>query len=285
MNSFEQKTVWGTIVLCVVAVLFIWVPLISYSKGVLVVSFLDIGQGDAIFIESPTGAQVLIDGGRPDRAVLRELGEVMPWGDRTIDLIIPTHPDLDHVGGLLDVLDRFQVDYVIQSSVLGNTDLWRALEDSVENEGSTNLIALRGNVVDIGGGAYLQILFPDRDVSDLETNMGSVIARLVYGDTSFMLTGDSPIAIEKYLVSLDGEKLKSNVLKAGHHGSKTSSSAEFLDIVSPEYVVFSRGCDNTYGHPHSEVVERVKERGIAMLDTCTNGRATFVSDGTIVQLK
>lgn len=283
MKSFEQKTVWGTIVLCAVAVLFIWVPLLTHSQGVLTVSFLDIGQGDSTFIESPTGTQVLIDGGRSDRAVLRGLGEVMPWSDRSIDVMIATHPDQDHIGGLLDVLERFQVDYVIQSSVLGDTDLWRALEDSIENEGSTNLTALRGHVVDIGGGAYLQILFPDRDVSGLETNMGSVVARLVYGGTSFMLTGDSPIVIEKHLVSLDGEKLKSTVLKAGHHGSKTSSSAEFLDVVSPEHAVFSRGCDNTYGHPHKEVVETFARLHIKTFDTCTDGRVTFVSDGAHIE--
>ncbi len=277
------RLAWVLIVVCAVAVVFIWSPLLVRSQDVLTVSFLDVGQGDAVFIESPTGRQVLIDGGRTDRAVLRELGEVMPWNDRTIDVVMPTHPDADHVGGLIDVLDRYQISYVIQSSVQGDTDLWRTLEDAIEREGSVNSVAVRGQIIDIGGSAYLQILFPDRDVSGLETNTGSVVVKLVYGNTSFMLTGDSPIAIEKYLVSLDGEKLKSEVLKAGHHGSKTSSSAEFLRDVNPDYGVFSRGCDNTYGHPHKEVVDLFTRLNIKTFDTCADGRVTFVSDGTTVE--
>lgn len=283
--KFRQKAVWGAVALCAAFSVFIWWPLVSHSQGVLAVSFLDVGQGDAIFIESPTGRQVLIDGGRTDHAVLRQLGEVMAWNDRTIDVVIPTHPDADHVGGLIDVLDRYEVSYVIQSSVRGDTDLWRSLENAVEREGSTNLIAMRGQVIDLGGGSYLKILFPDRDVSGLETNMGSVVAKLVYGDTSFYLNGDSPIAIEKYLLSLDKAGLKSTVLKAGHHGSRTSSDSDFVAVVNPDYGVFSRSCDNAYGHPHKEIVELFARLHIKTFDTCLNGRVTFISDGVAVHIK
>jgi competence protein ComEC len=296
--TFVQKMSWGAIALCMVMVVLIWWPIVVRSHGVLTVSFLDVGQGDAIFIESPTGRQVLIDGGKADRAVLRELGAVMPWNDRTIDVVVPTHPDADHVGGLVDVLDRFQVSYVIQSSVMGDTDLWHTLQSAIAREGpiknsmatreqsersSHRMMAMRGQIIDIGGGAFLEILFPDRDVSGLETNMGSVVARLVYGDTSFMLTGDSPIAIEKYLTVLDGGRLKSNVLKAGHHGSRTSSDPDFIAAVDPSYGVFSRGCDNTYGHPHSEVVQFFSRLHIQTFDTCKDGRITFTSDGVSIE--
>ena len=124
----------------------------------------------------------------------------------------------------------------------------------------------------------------------LETNTGSIVGRLIYGDTSFMLTGDSPKAIEEYLVKLDGSTslaagangLKSTVLKAGHHGSRTSSSLSFVGFVSPEYAVFSRGCDNSYGHPHEEVVAIMAKLGIPTFDTCLDGSVTFVSDGKTV---
>lgn len=267
----------------------IWYALSQNAyKGELVVSFLDVGQGDAIFIQSPTGVQVLIDGGK-GRSVLRELPNVMSWFDRTIDVVIGTHPDLDHIGGLPDVLKRYRVSTIVRSSVLDieGSD-FAAFNDSIEREkesGAKEIIAERGQVFDLGAGATLTILFPDRDVPGLETNTGSIIARLEYGKTSFMLTGDSPQAIEEYLVRLDGSKLNSTVLKAGHHGSRTSSSPLFVGFVDPEYAVFSRGCDNTYGHPHEETTELFKKFQVATLDTCLDGRITFESDGKSVQLK
>ncbi|TSC86924.1 MAG: beta-lactamase domain-containing protein [Parcubacteria group bacterium Gr01-1014_8] len=256
--------------------------------GVLTVSFLNIGQGDAIYIESPTGQQVLIDGGK-NRAVLRELSKMTPWFDRTLDVVIGTHPDLDHIGGLPDVLTRYRVSTVMRSSVHDEegTD-FAAFNKAIETEknaGANEVVAARGQIIDIGGDAYIQILFPDRDVPLVETNTGSIVTRLVYGDTAFMLTGDSPESIEEYLVRLDGSKLRSTVLKAGHHGSRTSSSPLFVGFVDPEYVVFSRGCDNTYGHPHEEVVELFKRFEIQTFDTCTNRRVTFMSDGNTVTLK
>ena len=264
-----------------VTVFFIWSPLVARADHELRVSFLNVGQGDAIFIESPTGIQVLIDGGR-DRSVLRELSTVMPWYDRSIDLVIATHPDADHITGLIDVLDRYDVGAVIESSVRGDTDLWRVLKGVIAAEGAARAVAMRGQMIDLGGGARLEILFPDRAVPQVEKNAGSIVARLVYGDTAFMFTGDSPIPIEKYVAALGGSALKSDVLKVGHHGSRTSSSREFVEAVHPKSAVISRGCDNTYGHPHKEAIELFAELHIPTFDTCTNGRTTFISDGTTV---
>ncbi len=264
---------------------FIWLA-VSHAdrQGHLTVSFLDVGQGDAIFIDAPSGRQVLVDGG-PDRSVLRELSKVMPWWDRSIDVVIATHPDADHISGLVDVLQRYRVHYIFQPGVEKNTGPAESMLLSVAKEGAHEIIARRGQIIDLGEGAYIEILFPDRDVSNVETNTASIVARLVYGDTAFMLTGDSPIAIEKYLVQLDGKALASNFLKAGHHGSRTSSSALFVGFVSPEYAVFSRGCDNSYGHPHEEVVELFKRFEIQTHDTCEEGTVTLVSDGQNVSLR
>jgi competence protein ComEC len=246
----------------------IWYALLREdTRGFLTVSYLNVGQGDAIFIEAPSGRQVLIDGG-PDRSVLRELGALMPWWDRSIDVVIATHPDADHITGLVDVLQRYRVEYIFHPGVEKNTGPAESMLLSVAKEGAQEIYARRGQLIELGGGAYLEILFPDRDVSDVETNTASIVARLVYGDTAFMLMGDAPQSIEKYLVRLGGAKLRSNVLKAGHHGSDTSSSAVFVSAVSPEYVVFSRGCDNKYGHPHEEVVALFKKLEIPALDTC-----------------
>lgn len=251
------------------------------TRGKLRVTFLNVGQGDAIFIESPSGAQALIDGG-PDRSVLRELGKTMPWWDKTIDVVIATHPDADHVSGLVDVLQRYRVSYVLEPGVKNDTPQAESMLRSIANEDANYMLARRGQIIDLGGGARIEILFPDRDVSGLETNTASIVARLVYGNTSFLLTGDSPDSVEEYLVRLDGSGLKSTVLKAGHHGSRTSSSLLFVGFVDPEYTIFSRGCDNTYGHPHDEVKAVFERFETKTLDTCEDGRVTFVSDGVSI---
>ncbi len=253
-------------------------------RGMLTVSFLDVGQGDAIFIDAPSGRQILIDGGR-DRSVLRQLARVMPWWDRTVDIVVATHPDLDHINGLIDVLARYRVGTIIHSSVEGDTATFDTFNQAMENEKAHEIVAMRGQVVDIGKGIFLEILFPDRLVSSVDTNDGSIIARLVYRNTSFMLTGDAPSKIENYLVQLDSDGLNSDVLKAGHHGSKTSSSELFLGFVNPEYAVYSRGCDNSYGHPHQDIVARFARFEIPTLDTCEEGTITFVSDGQVVRGK
>jgi competence protein ComEC len=279
----NAQIIWGSVgILAVVAVL-VWSAAWRAHPGVLTVSFLDIGQGDSIFIESPTGRQMLVDGGL-DRTVLRELGSVMPWWDRSIDVVVATHPDADHISGLVDVLQRYRVSYIFQPGIGHNTSQAESLLSSVAQEGAQEMIARRGQIVDLGGGAYFEILHPDRDVATAETNEGCIVGRVVYGDTAFMLTCDAPIGVEQYLAAL-GTDLHADVLKAGHHGSRTSSSPLFVGLVSPQWGVFSRGCDNKYGHPHAETVAVFKKFGIPVVDTCTDGRVTFVSDGGAVTRK
>lgn len=251
-------------------------------EHLLEISFLNVGQGDAIFIQTPSGKQMLIDGG-PDREVLRQLGEVMPWYDKSIDIVLVTHPDADHVSGLIDVLQRYTVDLIVEPGVKHDTPQAESLLRSVAGEGAQEIIARRGQILHFQDGVRFEVLFPDRDVSDVETNTASIVGKLVYGSTSVMLTGDTPAAIEEYLVMLDAEGLDAEILKAAHHGSKTSSSKMFVDAVSPIYTVFSRGCDNSYGHPSKEVVARFASAALATLDTCADGRITFVSDGVTMQ--
>lgn len=286
MQRSAQVLGW-TILVLVAIVIVIWVTVAqAATKSELRVTFLDVGQGDAIFIQSPSGAQMLIDGGK-NRAVIPELSNVMPLFDRSIDVVMATHPDSDHIGGLLDVLKRYRAGIIVQSSVLDpEGDDARAFDAAVANEeeeGGVQVVAERGQVIDLGGGVTFEVLFPDRFIPQVETNLGSIVGRLVYGNTSFMLTGDSPDEIEKYLVMLDAEGLRSDVLKAGHHGSRTSSSLQFVGYVSPEYAVFSRGCDNSYGHPHEEPVAVFAQLGVETFDTCEDGAVTFVSNGTTVR--
>ncbi len=263
----------------------VWVaPAAKGGGGDLSVTFLDIGQGDAIFIESPTGVQVLIDGGQ-NGAVLRHLAEEMGFFDRSIDIVLATHPDKDHVGGIPDVLDRYDVSEVVMTENEGTSAAAELFQDRVDAEGARVTYARRGMQYNLGGGALLSILFPDRDPSKLESNASSIVARLVYGNTEFLFTGDSPKAIEEYLVTLDGSGLQSDVLKVGHHGSRTSSSASFLEAVQPTYAVISAGKDNQYGHPHKEVLDALSGVGAQTENTAERGSITFISDGSTLILK
>jgi competence protein ComEC len=270
------------ILLLVAGNVFVWT--LPTSHG-LTVSFLNIGQGDSILIEGPTGIQMLIDAGPPDRSVLRELGAVMPFFDRSIDMVVESHPDQDHIGGIPDVFQRYAVGKFMEPGIPNDTKAAKAVVETVTKSGVKDILARRGMRILLGGGAYADVLFPDRSLPHIETNTGSIVMRVVYGKTSFFLNGDSPQVIEKYLVALDGKKLQSTVLKAGHHGSKNSSAPEFIKTVDPEYGVFSRGCDNRYGHPASVVVQLFKGLNIKTFDTCTDGRVTFVSDGTYLTRK
>ena len=250
------------------------------SKGVLTVTFLDVGQGDAILIESPTGVQLLIDGG-PNAVVLRQLAKEMGFFDRSIDMVLATHPDQDHIGGLSDVLNRYEVAEIIMTENTSDTSANQSFREYVTSEGATVVYARRGMRFDLGGGVMLTVLFPDRDPTFLESNTSSIVARLTFGDTEFLFTGDSPQAIEQYLVTL-GDDLESDVLKAGHHGSDTSTSEEFIEVVQPSYAVISAGKDNRYGHPTKRVMDAFVSAGVITKNTAESGSITFVSDGVSV---
>ncbi len=255
------------------------------QAGELRVSVLDVGQGDAILVEGPTGTQMLIDGGL-GQAVLRELAAVMGPTDRTIDLVVESHPDADHIGGLPSVFDRYQVSYFLEPGIHTDSPVYAALEDAVDHEPGVHwLAARRGMRIDLGGGAHADVLFPDRDPSGMDTNDGSIVMRVEYGETSFMLTGDMPSDVEEWLVTLDGKNLESDVLKAGHHGSKTSTGDAWLAAVSPSIVAISAGEGNSYGHPHADVVERIEQEEIEIVSTITEGTITFVSDGVNIKRK
>jgi competence protein ComEC len=280
-----RKKRWLLLGLLAIATIAIWIPILAAeSNKNLTVSFLDVGQGDAIFIQTPSGRQILVDGG-PGNTVLRELDKVMPFFDRSIDIVVATHQDADHIGGLIEVFKRYDIEIVVRPDIVQGTQVTESLFATPGYQEAQEMLARRGQTIDFGDGAYLTVLFPDRDVSGLESNAASVVVQVGLGEYSFMLTGDSPKAIEEYLVRLDGEQLKSDVLKAGHHGSRTSSSELFVGFVNPTYGILSRGCENSYGHPHQEVLTILTQFEVEILDTCENGRVTFETDGSSLYVK
>lgn len=253
------------------------------SEPGLIVTFLDVRQGDSILVRGPSGLEMLIDGG-PDRSVLRRLPRELGILDRSISIIVVTHPDKDHIAGLTEALLRYDVTYLLDSGVRGDSVHAKSFEDAIEKEvGIERITVRRGMRIHLGDGAYADVLFPDRDVSGVETNTGSVALRIVYGSTSFLLAGDLPMNIEDYLATLDGTALKSDVLKASHHGSKTSTSAFWLAAVQPKIFVVSAGKDNSYGHPAPEVTDRARSAGAVIVSTIDEGTISFISDGHSIQ--
>jgi len=265
-----------------------WSGVQAAQDELLQVSYLNVGQGDASFIESSNGTQVLIDGGR-DASVLQELPKVMGNFDRTIDLVVATHPDLDHIGGLVHVLERYEVKAILMTDNVNDTPAYTAFLEAVKQEGAPVLMARRGQIYDLGSGqsgsTTLTILFPDRPVRDLESNTSSIILRLSYGQADFLFTGDSPQSIEMYLVSLPDSVLQSEVLKAGHHGSRTSTAAAFAAAVRPAYAIISAGKDNDYGHPHKEVIDILRELNVETKNTADQGSIFLESNGSQIWSK
>lgn len=247
-------------------------------EGKLTVAFLDVGQGDAIYIEAPNGNQLLVDGG-PNTGTLRALGKVMPFYDRSLDVVLATHPDMDHVGGLPEVIKRMHVDTVVTTDATADTGAYGEFAKRVSDKQIEHVYAKRGMRINLGAGVFCEILFPETSVLGWDTNTSSIVLRLTYGEKSFLLTGDSPSSIEGYLTKTYGKGIKSTVLKLGHHGSRTSSSQEFLGFVDPEHVIISAGEDNKYGHPHKEVVDRLAAMNIPSLSTIDRGTIIFTTDG------
>lgn len=249
--------------------LLLWVSaaefIFPWQERPLRVWTLDIGQGDAFFIEFPTGEQWLIDGGADD-AVLAKLGSLLlPW-DRTLDAVLLTHPDADHVTGLVGVLDRYDVDTVYETGVRAHTPHDEAFTSRLESIMSGRTFLVVGDVLRIGD-VTLTIVWPDgaqEGTYPEKRNNLSINFVLEYGDTRILFTGDAEAIVEESVGPRVGDV---DVLKVGHHGSLTSTSWEFLQVTDPEVALISLGRDNTYGHPHPVIIERLRQMGTAILRT------------------
>lgn len=270
--------------LIILSIFLFWTVFHNKKEGILTFAVLNVGQGDALYIESPTGVQVIVDGG-PGNNLLKEIPKVMSWHDRSIDMIVVTNPDADHYEGFIKLIDKYSVESLLEPGTTNSYPAYEVFENKIVQKNIEKVLARRGQTIDLGGGAYLQVLFPDRNVSEVSPNTGSIVMKLVYGETSVLLQGDSISNIEQYLLELDGDYLKSDILKAGHHGSKTSSIEEYIAKVSPDFAVISSGKNNSYGHPHKETIETFNKLKIKTYNTCNNGRIEFESDGKKFVLK
>lgn len=278
--SYHKGTRFAVFFLCMVLLVLAIIFLHQYTRPYLLkVSFYDIGQGDAIFIETPERYQILIDGG-PGPAILREISRDMPFYDRTIDLIIPTHPDADHISGLIDVLKNYQVSYALLARILGNTTTYTRFLDELTREGLATRQAIRGDKpldVQLPGNVTLTILHPRQGVDYGSDNEAGIATLLTYGEVEFLFLADIAKEQERQLLADLSQGIE--VIKIAHHGSKTSSDPEFLQAISPELAIIQVGKDNRYGHPATEVIHTIQKTGAKIWRTDLHGALTLMSDG------
>jgi competence protein ComEC len=279
-----KKIIKFAILGLIFANLFVWLAVFgNEQQKMLEVWFFDVGQGDAAFAQLPSGAQIIIDGG-PNDSVVAKLGKVMPFYDRDIDWMVLSHPERDHVDGLLAVLKNYRVHNIIWSGIPKDTAESKEWTDLVAKEGANVVIARPGEKFALGGDpdCVLEILAPDTsDAGNLSSGRSSndlsVVARLEYGQRSFLFTGDATDKEEEFSWAADPEPV--DVLKVAHHGSKTSADDIFMADLLPAAAVISVGAGNSYGHPNQETLEMLGKYDIKTLRTDQGGDILFRTDG------
>ncbi|MFQ6028515.1 MAG: ComEC/Rec2 family competence protein, partial [Dehalococcoidia bacterium] len=279
----------GALSLLGAAALFLWAQVLGGPDGKLHVYFLDVDQGDSTLIVTPGGRQVLIDGGPETESATGALSEPLAFWDRSLDLVALTHLDADHSRGLLEVLDRYDVSAVMVGIDDPESSLYPQWQAMLDRNGAQVIPVVRGQQIRLEEGVLLEVLHPSSTSftgSASDANNNGIVLRLVYGEVSFLLTGDIEAEAERQLLSSSLE-LQSRVLKVGHHGSDTSTTPEFLRRVNPELAVISAGANNPYGHPDAGVVSRLVEAlgEEALYQTALQGTVEVVTDGSTVEVR
>jgi competence protein ComEC len=280
MGKGNEKIVLFILGFLFLANFFAWIVVFDLrSHKFLEVNFFDVGQGDAIFVETPTRHQILIDGG-PSSKIIEKLAKEIPFWDRSIDLIILTHPEKDHITGLLEVLKRYKVENILWTGIIRDIPEYKEWLNLIGKEKANIKIAKAGQRISCKNCKWkIEVFYPFESLEGEEfedSNNTSIVSKLIFGNSSFLFTGDIYKDVEESLVltSLD---LNSKILKVAHHGSKTSSSEKFLEKVLPEIAVISVG-ENKYGHPNKEVLEILEKYGIKVLRTDREGDIKIISD-------
>lgn len=281
--SKKSITAAGVIVLLLLFALASWILQADADKAVpegnLQVHFIDVGQGDAILVQTPR-QNILIDGGERGPAALDYLKS---RGVERLDLVIGTHPHSDHIGGLIDVLQEIPVQEIIDPGVVHTTKTFEdylTLIDEREIKFTEGRAGLR---YDLGGGAGMQILHPTAPSSS-RLNDASIVARVDFGRLSFLFTGDIERAAEKQILE-SGYNPGAVILKVSHHGSRDSNTGAFLEAVNPKTAVIMCGSGNTYGHPHSETLDKLAGAGVEVYRTDRDGTVLISTDGETYTVK
>ncbi|WP_300383382.1 ComEC/Rec2 family competence protein [Clostridium sp.] len=250
--------------------------------GIVEISYLDVGQGDAAYIRV-NDKDILIDAG-PRSDVDKLLSQLKEKNIDDFEIVIATHPHEDHIGGMTKVFENYKVESFYMPKATNTTKTFENMIKAVKNEGIKSQIIKEGTYFDLGNGAKIEVYSPISESYD-DLNNYSPIMKLTYGNNSFIFTGDAEILEEKEVLEKYREKLKADVIKFGHHGSSTSSSDEFIKAINPTYGIISCGVDNSYGHPHRETLDIIKKNNIKTYRTDKNSEITITSDGNNINIK
>jgi competence protein ComEC len=262
------------------AVTALLVPIAAHAAGRLRVDFIDVGQGDAALITSPTGKTVLIDGG-PRRSSAALLAFLNKHTHGPLDLILLTHRHEDHLGGLASALREIGARQFIDAPIPHSGTAYAALLRALDARGVTVRQAIRGRQIDLGGGATMTLVGPpDPPIvgSRSDVNANSVVTRLTYGKLAVLFAGDAEAPTEAWLLA-SGSDLSATVLKVPHHGSRYASGVRFLQAVGARVAIISAGAGNDYGHPAPQTLERLARSGAAVYRTDLDGDVTIETDG------
>lgn len=255
---------------------FVWASVSLNRNHQLVVKVYDVGQGDSILIQTPDDYKILVDGG-PNNRVDDYLNTDLALNDRSIDLLVLTHPQADHMTGLIEAIKRFQVKKVITSNVKNDSAQFKLWTDTLKNAHLTPEYVYAGESISLADQVTLKILWPDSpnpQVTNL--NDAAVVMKLSYGNFDMLLTSDADVVTQPYTGTVNHVE----VLKVPHHGSKTALKEDFLAKLQPDVSVISVGAHNSYGHPNNQLLELLNKDSKKVFRTDKNGTVTFVSNGT-----
>ena len=241
--------------------------------GELEAHFIEVGQGDAIYLDAPQ-KNILIDGGDRDDIAANYLARE---GVESLDYVIATHPHADHIGGLISVMEQIEVEEVLDPGLPHTTVTFEDYIDTIEAHDIKFTETHAGMEKDLGDDTTMEVIHPESPGEE-HLNNASIVTRVEHGEVSFMLTGDAEQEAEQEILNRDYE-LESDILKVGHHGSNTSTTRPFLEAVDPDIGVIMCGDDNPYGHPHDETIERLAAEGVATYRTDIQGTIVVTTDG------
>ncbi len=274
-RTTKNIVVVATILILFLACFLVWGLFFFLPRQQLSLKFYDVGQGDSVFIRTPAGYKIVVDGG-PNNKVVNYLDKELALWDRKIDLLVLTHPQADHLFGLVEVVKRFKIGKLLISGVDNDTNLYKLWMKTLKEIGINPIIVTQSSTISLSDTVNFGVVWPKEEkpqVSDL--NEACIVMKVSYGNFDALLTGDADQKVQPYGSSLS----EVEVLKVPHHGSKTAMSDEFVSLIKPQVSVISLGKNNSYGHPGKSTLEQLQKIKSKIFRTDQNGTIEIVSDG------
>lgn len=281
----KVKIILALILMSLASLYFIFLYYSEKNQEKLLVSFIDCGQADCIFIKTPQGQQIIIDFG--DNKGLKDLSQKIPWWRKTIDLMIITHPHDDHIAGMANIIKKYQVNNIMYTGVIGDSPIYTDLLDLIKQENIPLIVPNKDQIISLGDDCALKIIFPWENLMNKEVanlNNSSIVSQLKCQGSSFLFMGDAELEVEQEILNKNIE-LKSDILKVGHHGSITSSQQEFLEKVNPQIAIIMVGENNKFNHPSLRTVKKLERINSQIFRTDIEGTIDIINEGQGLEIK